>query len=74
MLDDLLSQVKPQLDLLLALMEAATPEDFAQALEGAREAGLADAVPSNFMQEFCIFQNLFRNLLTVYAINPHMYH
>ena len=52
MLDDLLSQVKPQLDLLLALMEAATPEDFAQALEGAREAGLADAVPSNFMQEF----------------------
>ena len=52
MLDDLLSKVKPQLDLLLALMEAATPEDFAQALEGAKEAGMAQAVPSNFMQEF----------------------
>lgn len=52
MLDDLLSKVKPQLDLLLALMEAATPEDFAQALEGAKEAGMAEAVPANFMQEF----------------------
>ena len=52
MLDDVLSKVKPQLDLLLALMEAATPEDFAQALEGAKEAGMAEAVPANFMQEF----------------------
>ena len=52
MLDDLLSKVKPQLDMLLGLMEAATPEDFAQALEGAKEAGMAEAVPANFMQEF----------------------
>ena len=52
MLDDLLSKVKPQLDMLLGLMEAATPEDFAQALEGAKAAGMAEAVPANFMQEF----------------------
>ena len=52
MLDDLLSKVKPQLDMLLGLMEAATPEDFAAALEGAKEAGMAEAVPANFMQEF----------------------
>ena len=52
MLDDLISKIKPQLDLLVGLMEAATPEDFAQALEGAKEAGLSQAVPPNFMQEF----------------------
>lgn len=52
MLDDLLSKVKPQLDLLVALMEATTPEEFSQALEGAKEANLAQAVPANFMQEF----------------------
>ena len=52
MLDDLLSKVKPQLDMLLGLMQAATPEEFAAALEGAKEAGMADAVPANFMQEF----------------------
>ncbi len=52
MLDDLLSKVKPQLDMLLGLMEAATVEEFAQALEGAKEAGMAQAVPPNFMQEF----------------------
>lgn len=52
MLDDLLSKVKPQLDLLLSLMEAATPETFAEALEGAKQAGMAQAVPANFMQEF----------------------
>ena len=52
MLDDLLSKVKPQLDLLLALMEAATPEDFNQALEGAKQSGMGQAVPANFMQEF----------------------
>ena len=52
MLDDLLSKVKPQLDLLLALIEASNPEEFAKALEGAKEANLAQAIPSNFMQEF----------------------
>ena len=52
MLDDLLSKVKPQLDLLIALMEAATPEDFNQALEGAKQSGMGQAVPANFMQEF----------------------
>lgn len=51
MLDDLLTKVKPQLDLLLALMEASNPEEFAQALEGAKEANLAQAIPPNFMQD-----------------------
>ncbi len=52
MLDDLLSKVKPQLDLLLSLIEAQNVEEFAQAVEGAKTAGLSQAVPSNFMQEF----------------------
>ena len=33
-------------------MEAATPEDFNQALEGAKQSGMGQAVPANFMQEF----------------------
>ncbi len=52
MLDDLLSKVKPQLDLLLELIKAQNIEEFAQALEGAKDAGLAQAVPPNFVQEF----------------------
>ncbi len=52
MLDDLLSKVKPQLDLLVSLIDAKTPEEFGEALEVAKQNGLSQSVPPNFMQEF----------------------
>jgi len=52
MLDDLLSKVKPQLDLLVSLIDAQTPEAFGEALEVAKQNGLSQAVPPNFLQEF----------------------
>ena len=52
MMDDLLSKVVPQLDLLLLLMEASTPDAFEEALKNAKAAGMGQVAPANFMKQF----------------------
>ena len=52
MLDELVSRAKPQLDLLSALIASQTPEEFASALETAKQAGMEAAVPPSFKADF----------------------